>query len=45
MLNHKVLKQFVNKKSVYIYFIYQTMSGTVKELVLETDYQDDLGKI
>lgn len=44
MLNHKALKRFVNKKPVYIYFIYQTMSGTVKEFVLETDYQDALGE-
>ncbi|MCT3446762.1 hypothetical protein EFQ36_00215 [Limosilactobacillus fermentum] len=44
MLNYKALKRFVNKKPVYIYFIYQTMSGTVKEFVLETDYQDALGK-
>lgn len=29
---------------IYIYFIYQTMSGTVKEFVLETDYQDALGE-
>ncbi|MGA3473147.1 hypothetical protein ACA578_16630 [Lactiplantibacillus plantarum] len=34
----------LNKKPVYIYFICQTMSGTVKEFVLETDYQDALGK-
>lgn len=44
MRNHKALKRFVNKKPVYIYFIYQTMSGTVKEFVLETDYQDALGE-
>ncbi|WP_259681116.1 hypothetical protein [Limosilactobacillus fermentum] len=44
MLNYKALKRFVNKKPVYIYFIYQTMSGTVKEFVLETDYQDALGE-
>lgn len=42
--NYKALKRFVNKKPVYIYFIYQTMSGTVKEFVVETDYQDSLGK-
>ena len=29
---------------IYIYSIYQTMSGTVKEFVVETDYQDSLGK-
>lgn len=44
MFNYKALKRFVNKKPVYIYFIYQTMSGTVKEFVLETDYQDALGE-
>ncbi|CDN29057.1 hypothetical protein QMG96_16015 (plasmid) [Lactiplantibacillus plantarum] len=42
--NYKALKRFVNKNPVYIYFIYQTMSGTVKEFVVETDYQDSLGK-
>lgn len=43
MSNYKALKRFVNKKPVYIYFIYQTMSGTVKEFIVETDYQDALG--
>ena len=44
ILNQKALKRFVNKKPIYIYFIYQTMSGTVKDFVIETDYQDALGK-
>lgn len=44
ILNQKALKRFVNKKPIYIYFIYQTMSGTVKDFAIETDYQDALGK-
>lgn len=44
MSNNKVLMRFINEKPVYIYFIYQTLNGKIKEFVLKTDYQDALGK-
>ncbi|WP_250881624.1 hypothetical protein [Levilactobacillus brevis] len=44
MRDKKALKRFVDKKPVYIYFLYQTMGGKIKEFVIETNYQDTLGK-
>lgn len=42
--NRRALKNFVNRKPVYMYFMHQTIAGKIKVFGLKIDYQDPIGK-